>query len=332
MLRFKFIGLIVFSLTFGYRDIPDIVTKVGTAAAPWLKIETGIRAVGMSGAHTAAGRGLSSVTYNPASLGYIEGQEIVFNKTNYLAGISHNIIGYAKKISSTDIVGFHAFYLDSGEMIRRTVENHNAGFFRVYNVALRGTYTKIFTDRLKVGFSLKYIREDIWTTYMQAVAVDIGSNFNTGVYGFILGMSVSNFGPDVKFSGPGLIAESSDEGDDYEGKTEFYPLPLTFRLGVENQIVGASTDAIVLSDTHSLTLALDGIKPLDYSVYAAFGAEYSWNKLAFVRLGTHFNHDTAGLSFGLGVNYMGLKFDYALTQYGDLGNTGQFGIEWEIGQ
>ena len=138
MLRFKFIGLIVFSLTFGYRDIPDIVTKVGTAAAPWLKIETGIRAVGMSGAHTAAGRGLSSVTYNPASLGYIEGQEIVFNKTNYLAGISHNIIGYAKKISSTDIVGFHAFYLDSGEMIRRTVENHNAGFFRVYNVALRG--------------------------------------------------------------------------------------------------------------------------------------------------------------------------------------------------
>ena len=94
MLRFKFIGLIVFSLTFGYRDIPDIVTKVGTAAAPWLKIETGIRAVGMSGAHTAAGRGLSSVTYNPASLGYIEGQEIVFNKTNYLAGISHNIIGW----------------------------------------------------------------------------------------------------------------------------------------------------------------------------------------------------------------------------------------------
>ena len=217
-------------------------------------------------------------------------------------------------------------------MIRRTVENHNAGFFRVYNVALRGTYTKIFTDRLKVGFSLKYIREDIWTTYMQAIAVDIGSNFNTGVYGFILGMSVSNFGPDVKFSGPGLIAESSDEGDDYEGKTEFYPLPLTFRLGIENQIIGANTDAIVLSDTHSLTLALDGIKPLDYSVYAAFGAEYSWNKLAFVRMGTHFNHDTAGLSFGLGVNYMGLKFDYALTQYGDLGNTGQFGIEWEIGQ
>ncbi len=330
MLKIKFIGLILFSFSLSYREIPDIVTKVGTAAAPWLKIETGIRAVGMSGAHTAAGRGLSSVSYNPAALGYIEDQELVFNKTNYLAGISHNVIGYAKRMSSTDIVGFHAFYLDSGEMIRRTVENHNAGFFRVYNVSLRGTYTKIFTDRLKVGFSLKYIREDIWTTYMQAVAFDVGSNFNTGVYGFILGMSVTNFGPDVRFSGPGLLAESSDDGDDYEGKTEFYPLPLTFRLGIENQLIGQGSDVIISSDTHTLTVAMDGIKPLDYSVYAAFGAEYSWNKLAFVRLGTHLNHDTAGLSFGLGVNYMGLKFDYALTQYGDLGNTGQFGIEWEM--
>ena len=324
------IGLVLFSLIFGYREIPDIVTKVGTAAAPWLKIETGIRAVGMSGAHAAAGRGLSSVSYNPAALGYIDDQEIVFNKTNYLAGISHNVMGYAKRISSTDIVGFHAFYLDSGEMIRRTVENHNAGFFRVYNVALRGTYTKIFTDRLKVGFSLKYIREDIWTTYMQAVAVDIGSNFNTGVYGFILGMSVTNFGPDVRFSGPGLVAESSDEGDDYEGKTEFFPLPLTFRLGIENQLIGANSDAILSSSAHRLTVALDGIKPLDYSVYAAIGAEYAWNELAFVRCGTHLSHDTAGFSFGLGVNYMGLKFDYALTQYGELGNTGQFGIEWEM--
>ena len=330
MIKHKIIGLIFLSLTFGYREIPDIVTKVGTAAAPWLKIETGIRAVGMPGAHTAAGRGLSSVTYNPAALGYIENQEIVFNKTNYLAGISHNIMGYAKKMTATDIVGFHAFYLDSGDMIRRTLENHNAGYFRVYNVALRGTYTKIFTDRLKVGFSLKYIREDIWTTYMQAFAVDIGSNFNTGVYGFILGMSVSNFGPDVRFEGPGLVTDGDDNDEDYEGKTEFFPLPLTFRLGIENELIGESEDAILSSSTHKLTVAFDGIKPVDYSVYSAFGAEYAWNGLAFVRCGTHFNHDTAGFSFGLGVNYKGLKFDYALTQYGELGNTGQFGIEWEM--
>ena len=31
---------------------------------------------------------------------------------------------------------------------------------------------------------------------MQSFALDIGSNFNTGIYGFVLGMSVTNLGPE----------------------------------------------------------------------------------------------------------------------------------------
>ncbi len=332
MKNIKIIILFILSFSFSqFREVPDIVTKVGSAAAPWLRLETGIRAVGMAGAQTASGKGISAVPYNPAALGYLDNVEAAFNKTNYLAGISHNIIGFATKMSSTDIVGFHAFYLDSGDMIRRTLEDHNAGSFRVYNVALRGTYAKIFTDRLKVGVSLKYIREDIWTTYMQTVAIDIGSNFNTGIYGFILGMSVSNFGPDVKFKGEGL-ASTNLEDDDYEGKTEEFPLPLMFRLGVANDFIGPEESSILRSETHRLTFALDGIKPIDYVVYASLGLEYAWNEIAFVRCGTHINHDTAGASLGLGFNYKGLKFDYALTQYGILGSTGQFGVEWEMGK
>ena len=325
----KVIIIFILSLAFSqFREIPDIVTKVGSAAAPWLRLETGIRAVGMAGSQTASGRGVSAVTYNPAALGYIDNMETVFNKTNYLAGISHNIIGFATKITPTDVIGFHAFYLDSGDMIRRTIEDHNAGYFRVYNVALRATYAKIFTDRLKFGISLKYIREDIWTTYMQTFALDIGSNFDTGMYGFILGMSVSNFGPDVKFKGPGLASESVE----LEGKTEFFPLPLMFRLGLENEIIGPKEHSILNSQIHRLTFAVDGIKPIDYVVYGSIGLEYAWNEIAFVRCGTHINHDTAGPSLGLGFNYKGLKFDYALSQYGILGSTGQFGLEWEIGK
>ena len=33
-----------------------------------------------------------------------------------------------------------------------------------------------------------------------------------------------------------------------------------------------------------------------------------------------------GLSAGLGLQFKGLKLDYSLSQYGDLGTTGQFGI------
>ena len=69
----------------------------------------------------------------------------------------------------------------------------------------------MLTDRLKVGFALKYIRESIYPTYMQSFVLDIGSNFDTGIYGFTLGMSVTNLGPEVKFGGEGLEIELTEE-------------------------------------------------------------------------------------------------------------------------
>ena len=56
-----FIGLMFtnFSLYAQDGSPPDIVTKVATCAANWLKLETGTRAIGMGGAYTAAARGIS---------------------------------------------------------------------------------------------------------------------------------------------------------------------------------------------------------------------------------------------------------------------------------
>ena len=64
--------------------------------------------------------------------------------------------------------------------------------FKVTGVCIRGIfYARRVTDRLRIGVTGKYIREDILTSYMQSFALDIGSNFNTGIYGFVLGMSVT---------------------------------------------------------------------------------------------------------------------------------------------
>ena len=325
--------ILSFSIIFGFfRDIPDIVTKVGTAAAPFLKLETGIREIGMAGTQAASGMGISALPYNPASIAFTSNQETFFNKTDYLAGISHNVFGYAKRINATDVVAAHLFYLDSGDMVRRDYTGNADGTFNVYDLAIRATYAKTLTDRLNVGFTVKFFREDIDNMYLQGFAADIGSNFDTGIYGFILGMSVTNFGPEVRFKGDGLGNYDYSQGfvEDYEFKTEFFPLPMTFRLGVQNQLMGSRDDAIIKSSVHRLDLAADGIKPIDYTVYGSVGLEYAWNEMAFIRCGTHLGHDTQGASFGLGFNYNGIKFDYALVQYGILGSTGQFGIKLDF--
>ncbi len=320
-----------FVYTQQFRDIPDVVTKVATAACNWLKIETGARSIGMGGAGVAAGEGISSVTYNPANIGFINGTDTYYSKSNYLAGISHSVFGYGKQLSTTDYFGLHMFYLDSGpiEITDELNSDGGIGDYHVYNFALRATYARVLTNRLKVGMSVKYIREDIHTTFMQSFALDIGSNFDTGIYGFILGMSVSNFGPEVQFQGEGLEV-SSDDYQRFSKITQKFGLPLTFRLGVKNDIMG-SKSVFVPNNQHRLTVALDGINPIDYTVYGVIGLEYGWNEMAFLRAGTHIGHDTAGLSLGGGLQY-GIKggfnfsLDYAYVDYAILEKTHQFGI------
>ena len=308
-----------------YRDIPDVVTKVATTAGNWLKLETGARGVGMAGAMVAAGTGVSAITYNPASIGFVKGSELYYSKTNYLAGISHSSMAYGTQVTPTDFIAFHLFSFNSGKM-----DVTNAFFpdgtgeeFDVTGLSLRGTYAKILTDRLKFGVSIKYIRETIYTTAMQTFAIDLGSNFDTGIYGIILGMSVTNFGPDVQFSGEGLeqqVADTLSVDGTLSKLTDEFPIPMSFRLGIKKDVFNNSI--------HKLTVAMDGVNPVDYVVTGNIGLEYSWLETAYVRGGTHLNHDTASFTMGAGIKIGNIFVDYAYADYGILDNTNQFGLRF----
>ena len=308
-----------------YRDIPDVVTKVATTAGNWLKLETGARGVGMAGAMVAAGTGVSAITYNPASIGFVKGSELYYSKTNYLAGISHSSMAYGTQVTPTDFIAFHLFSFNSGKM-----DVTNAFFpdgtgeeFDVTGLSLRGTYAKILTDRLKFGVSIKYIRETIYTTAMQTFAIDLGSNFDTGIYGIILGMSVTNFGPDIQFSGEGLeqqVADTLSVDGTLSKLTDEFPIPMSFRLGIKKDVFNNSI--------HKLTIAMDGVNPIDYVVTGNIGLEYSWLETAYVRGGTHLNHDTASFTMGAGIKIGNIFVDYAYANYGILENTNQFGLRF----
>ena len=70
VLKFSYILLI--SVVLANPDQPDLVTKEATAGFNFLKLETGIRAIGMAGAQVAAGQGVEAVPYNPASIALIK--------------------------------------------------------------------------------------------------------------------------------------------------------------------------------------------------------------------------------------------------------------------
>ena len=317
-----------------YRDIPDVVTKVATSAGGFLKLETSARAIGMGGAFVASGKGVSGIPYNPSSIGYIEKSEAYFSQVSYLAGITHGVLTYGTRIGPSNFAAFHLFYLDSGpmEVTTELFPDGTGENFKVMSMAARATFARNLTDRLKVGGSINYVRDKIAETQMQTISYDIGSNFQTGIYGTVLGMSITNFGPEVKYTGEDLsvqVADTIDVDGSLQRITDKFPLPLTFRLGIENRIMGPES-SFLKSDNHALIVSVDGIKPNDYVVYGSMGLEYGWKDLAFVRFGTHLNHDTAGLSLGAGANIrlgrMALTVDYAFVDYDILNHTNQIAI------
>jgi len=329
-----YIILCLCSLSFS-QDNVDVVTKVATAAANWLKLETGTRAIGMGGAYTAAGDDVSGIPYNPASVSFVKAQEGFLSTTQYVAGISYNVLGYATNMSGVDYAGVHLFFLDSGSMdvTNEFYPDGTGETFSMTGLCVRGTYGRRVTNRLRIGFTGKYIREQIYTTHMQTFAFDIGSHFNTGLYGFVLGMSISNLGPEVKFDGEGLQTPCDEPTEICEKVTESFSLPMTFRIGFANNIVGPESE-FIKSKNHKFLISMDAINPIDFTLYGTMGMEYGFADMFFLRAGTHFGHDTADMSLGAGLQInsdaFSMGLDYAYVNYGILDYTHQFGLNFKF--
>ena len=312
-------------LTFAYSG-----AKVGTAIFRWAEIETGTRAIAMAGSQVASGNDISALPYNPASICLINKNELFTSSSNYLAGTKHYTMAYGTKVTSSDYVGLHLFIFDSGDMPEAVAiegqESLTGKMFKFQGLAARLSYGRQMTDRLNLGATFKVLNESVTSgdLGMTGVGFDIGSNFDTGIYGMMLGMCISNFGPEARYMGDGLDVPASDEGEsqDEQKKTEYHPMPLTFRVGLQNNVYD--------DGTHKVSISADAINPLDYDLYGTFGAEYSFSNMAFARFGSHLGHDTAGISFGGGVNYRNFTIDFAWSDYGILETHTQFGLGYKF--
>ena len=136
---------VITSLCYTQEDAsPDVVTKVATCAANWLKLETGTRAISMGGAYTATANDISGVPYNPASIAFINNQQAFLSQTQYVADITYSVMGYGRNLTGEDFIGLHIFALDSGPM-PVTTEDEPDGTgqdFKVTGVCINGRFNQ----------------------------------------------------------------------------------------------------------------------------------------------------------------------------------------------
>jgi hypothetical protein len=285
-------------------------TKVGTTAAPFLKIEYGARPVGMGGSFVALANDASGIYYNPAGVAEIEKVYFMGGYTVWFADLKYT---YATFILPTRRVNYSLWgsFLYSDDIPVTTVENpEGTGQYFSYIDGLLGfTVSALFSDLLAIGISGKYIQQSLYNESASTFAFDIGSIFRTPWKGMRLGMCLVNYGGRMQLFGNDLIIQT-DPWPGYSGNpevearltTESYPLPLAFKLGIAVDLVGPE-EAFFRNKDHRVTLAIDGIHPNDGEEKLQLGFEYGLFDMLFLRGGYKINYDTQKFTAGAGMRY-----------------------------
>ena len=263
------------------------VSKVGTTAAQFLKIGVGARAISMGGAFVAVANDVTGLYWNPAGIARLYRNEAILLHTEWLADVNFDYAGIAFKMGNAGTIGASITSVSMADMMVRTeLEPEGTGeFFAAGDIAGSIAYARNLTDRFSIGFNAKYIHQRIWHTSSSGFAIDVGTLFTTQFKDMKIGMSISNFGTNMKMSGRDT-REFIDINPDANGSNDKIPsnlqldswaLPLIFRVGI-------SIDPI-RTDKHRLTVAVDALHPNDNRERLNIGAEYALKNSVFLRAG-----------------------------------------------
>ena len=269
-----------------------------------LLLDAGALPASLGGAFVSAGDNADSLAYNPAGLGFMDGSHASFLHNAHFQGVSRQRLAFAH--DSGWALG--ADRLSYGSFRRTTLSDPTgAGLDDFTPSAMAfsaGFGTSFLGDGFALGLAAKHIRETLDSVRTAAWAADAGMQLRFENPTVLLGVSVRNIGPKVK----------------YLAKPE--PLPIDVTLG-------AATRFRVLD--HPLGLLLDVDKAPQGRATPHFGVEFEAVQGVALRLGYNARNDAGlGLTAGFGLAMKSFSMDYAVVPYGALGYSHlvSLGLRW----
>ena len=326
--------LLLVMISSGIVSASGRLTNVGTTAASFLEVGVGSRAIGMGGAFVGIADDASSLYWNPAGLGVITAGEMIFERIDWLTGISFNFFGMAIPLNGYGALGFFINSMTMPKMKVRTIvyPDGTGEDFEVSSIAIGLSYGKNLTDRFSIGFNCKYINESIWHEQAKSIAFDVGTIYRTRIRGLTIGAAITNYGPDMQLDGSDLIIYHDPDpmklgnNDKIMGKllTDNWPLPLNMQFGIAYEVINSKALKFIT--------AIDAFHPINNTEGVNLGCELALFKMFFLRSGYKAlgqQDSEEGLTFGGGLNYKlfgqsYIKLDYAYTDFGRFKNTNRF--------
>ena len=315
---------------------PPAHSAVGQAGWQFLKLPATARYAAVGGITTSLSHGdASTVLANPASIADVKDIGVSFSSMNWIADIKYQSASFVKNMREWGSFGVKFIYLDYGDMMRtenveqfdeagnslgRTSPTLGLGTFSGGDIAIGLCYARQITDRLQVGGSLNYLREELDNAATSNWTIDIGTTYYTGIKTLRLSMIGRNFGPDAEFA-------------KYDERIAIpavqVPMPMVFLFGVAYDVFEGGDKS-----PHLLTVAAEFTHPNDGNEKVHVGAEYSYHGWIRLRGGYRFNYDEEGLTIGGGLklhtNSFGLLIDYAYLDYGRLNMVQMVSVGFEL--
>lgn len=296
----------VLALSLAFVLIPAVkLSEAFESGADFLRIDTDARAGAMGSAGAAAAFGAAALNYNPAGMAAMNKGEFAFSHTQWLPGSMHDYLGIAMPVrgGSAWKAGLGVTRLSNSGMDGRSDDRSAAGGYSAYDQSAALGIAAAF-GYWSAGGAVKYIQSSIAGVGAGAFAFDLGLRRAVPGLPVTVGLSVQNMGRGIKYL------------------SQRDPLPLSAAIGV------------VFTPLAGFSLALDAKRFMHDketvfsmgSEYKLFGDSKSVSAMALRGgLGGGRNAEGRGLSrlwsAGAGIRLFDMNMDYALTPYGDLGNS-----------
>jgi opacity protein-like surface antigen len=319
-------------------------SRIGTTGAEQLNIPVGARGIATSGAFIASFTGVEALYWNPAGLDRSARSEAMVSYMSYIADINMTYIALSAKLGGLGSFAFSVKTLNVGDISETSVQNPDGlgSTFSPSFVTAGLSYSKMITDRVSGGTTIKLIHEGIKDTGASGFAIDIGTQYHFA-NNMTIGVALKNIGANMKFTGGDLEQRSPVSGSDptandgfFTAVTEKFSIPSTFELGVAYKYA--------LSDNNSLNFGGTFMNANESSNSLRFGAEYNFNNLVFLRGGYDFTMEQSGgrsdesiygFTAGAGIDYdiggVNLQIDYAYREVEFFDGNQVFSVKFGLG-
>jgi hypothetical protein len=287
-----------------------LLADQGTTSAVFLKLEQGVRPIGMGGAYTAAADDVNSIMWNPAGLAKVPDMQVTFMHSIWFASIFYDYLAAAYPAGEIGTFGIGLVYVNSGPITSWDNFGNQGATFTASDLGIDLGYGTHISKELDLGVTIKLFNETIKDSGAFGFAADIGGLYKLPVKDLTLGVAVQNLGPNFGFG-------------------EAFMLPIMAKVG------------FAYTGVKNLVVDLDYIQPIETRGILALGMEYWYKDVVCLRMGYQYQGEIdpqdlftdvaspgvmAGFVAGFAVKIDIYEIDYAFREYGVLDSTHRIGL------